>query len=323
MSKIFNPLRLRWILLIFLAILTASVIIIISKDDYYIKDEQFRRLLEKVFVPLILGITGSFLILFSGYRRLLKDLEQIERDKESRKLRRFWNHNDSSFKYTICYGKDGGHYVDNNSMQVRSSRPTVESLVLIKQTLRNIYHIEKVTIEEIQLTPENRQRLKEGNIIILGGPLSINGMQDFSEDLDLPFKYNSGMEERTISTSDIDLKSIANNGHITSDYASVTRVFDSDKNRVIFWFSGNYGLGTFASVLYFTNNSFLLSMNQSDLHLGKGFGSEFMIQQFIVKVDNINNNRIDMDHRNISISYVKIKEESPEIQRAISRFLLG
>jgi hypothetical protein len=322
MSKIFNSLHLRWIILIFLAVLTASAIIIFSPniDTRY---HGFQRLLEKVVVPLILGITGSFLILFSGYHRLLKDLEQIEIDKESRELKKFWNSRNSNLKYTICYGKDGGHYVDSSITQVRASRPTVESLVLIRQTLRDIYHIEKVAIEEMQLTPENMKKLEEGNIIILGGPLSINCMNEFSVNLDLPFKYNPSIGDRTISASGVDLKSTTNNSHVTSDYASVTRIFDESKNRVIFWFSGNYGLGTFASVLYFTNNNSLLSMDKNNSHLGKGFGAEFMIQQFIVKVEKIKDNRINIDHEDISIFDVKTKKSSPRIQDAIKIFLRG
>jgi hypothetical protein len=103
-------LRLRWILLLFLAIFTASIIIVISPllDKIPSRGVTIRRLLEMIVVPLIIGITSAFLIIFFGYNRLLKTLDQIEHDKESGELKKFW----SSGKYTICYGKYGGLYVD-------------------------------------------------------------------------------------------------------------------------------------------------------------------------------------------------------------------
>jgi hypothetical protein len=77
-------LRLRWRLLLFLAVFTASIIIGFSPSQ----NETIRRLLEMIVVPLIIGITSAYLIIFFGYSSLLKTLDQIERDKESGELKK-------------------------------------------------------------------------------------------------------------------------------------------------------------------------------------------------------------------------------------------
>jgi hypothetical protein len=311
-------LRLRWILLLFLSIFTASIIIVISPllDTIPSLGVTIRRLLEMIVVPLIIGITSAFLIIFFGYNRLLKTLDQIERDKESGELKKFW----SSGKYTICYGKYGGLYVDNNAKLERASRPTIESLVLIRQMLRNI-HGEDVPIEEVQLTLQSTEKLKEGNIIILGGPLSIKLMEKFSKDLDLPYQYIEN-GQRSFRMSGDTQSSTFENGQITSDYASVVRIFDSEKNRMILWFSGNYGLGTFASVLYFTKNKSLLSTDNKFLPSNEGYDKKTVLKQFIVKVESIKNNQIDTGHEDITVHAVQTKDDSAKIQKAISRLLL-
>lgn len=308
-------LRLRWILLLFLAIFTASIIICISSPLK--NDDLIKNLLNMIVVPLITSITGSFLIIFFGYNRLLKTLDQIERDKESGELKKFW----SSGKYTICYGKYGGLYVDNNAKLERASRPTIESLVLIRQMLRNI-HGEDVPIEEVQLTPKSTEKLKEGNIIILGSPLSIKLMEKFSKDLDLPYQYLGNEGKRSFCMSGDTISSYFENDQIKSDCASVVRIFDSEKNRVILWFSGNYGLGTFASVLYFTKNESLLSTDSKFLSSNEGYEKKTVLKQFIVKVASIKNDRINTGHEDITVHAVQTKDDSAKIQDAISRLLL-
>jgi hypothetical protein len=304
--------RLRWRILLFLAVFTASIIIGFSP----LLNATIRRLLEMIIVPLIIGITSAYLIIFFGYNSLLKTLDQIERDKESGELKKFW----SSGKYTICYGKYGGLYVDNNVKLERASRPTIESLVLIRQMLRNI-HGEDVPIEEVQLTPESTKKLKEGNIIILGGPLSIKLMEKFSKDLDLPYQYIENGQKRSIQMPGNELSSTFDDDQITSDCASVVRIFDSEKKRVILWFSGNYGLGTFASVLYFTKNKFLLSTNNKFLPSNEGSEEKTVLKQFIIKVTNIKDNRINTGHKDISVFDVQTKDNSEKVQDAISRLV--
>jgi hypothetical protein len=308
-------LRLRWRLLLFLAVFTASIIICFSPSQ----NETIRRLLEMIVVPLIIGITSAYLIIFFGYSSLLKTLDQIERDKESGELKKFWSSGKYT-KYTICYGKYGGLYVDNNTKLERASRPTIESLVLIRQMLRNI-HGEDVPIEEVQLTPESTKKLKEGNIIILGGPLSIKLMEKFSKDLDLPYQYIENGQKRSIQMPGNELSSTFDGDQITSDCASVVRIFDSEGKRVILWFSGNYGLGTFASVLYFTKNKFLLSTNNRFLPSNEGSEEKTVLKQFIIKVTKIEDNRINTGHKDISVFDVQTKDDSEKVQDAISRLV--
>ena len=248
-----------------------------------------------VLIPLLTNMAAAYTVILLGYNQILKGLEQRERRRALGKVIDFWRLPGKSTQCFIVFGGDPPTMEDDK--ELRSSHATFFSIFALREALKKV-HGDRINIVEKAASdlPLNWEGLEDANVIILGGYLSIDRMEYVQDKLQLTFVQDfSDKNERQIKrkvgkgeqyTSDIKDKKISR------DFAIVTRIFDKRRNRTIFWFSGNYGIGTFASVLFFTTPEFL----ERDVSV-----DATKLTQFIVHVDGIVDNKIDQSHRDIEL----------------------
>lgn len=254
--------------------------------DRYKNTLWFSGMLE----PFLINMLATFAVLFLGYNRLVKHLDQQAQRRELGSVIDFWSFQNPSRGFLIIYGGELGSFIDDTRTQ--SSLSTIYSIARIEEILRKIYgnsiSIETKSVGDIKDLSNYRQRY----IIILGGYLSIPQMKEAQTELGLPFVQDfDHPPARKIMTQSLSggaatWESLIENGPVRMDYALVTRLAAGGAS--VLWFSGNSGLGTYGSVLFFT------SPNPTE------DGTKFPVEgarQFIIEVQDIQDNKIDASHR--------------------------
>jgi len=211
------------------------------------RKEESMYWLYTVVSSLFISMLATYLVVFFGLDTFQEYVRDVESRKKSWEACKFWGLWDRDIrKVTICYGGTLGEWLDDKVS--KSSLATVYSIERLKDFFRN--HLDGSVQVGVHAFGENCSRLLpanalDGDLIVLGGYISIKPLKDIHKKF--RFYQNFDDENDRILVANGDIRSNKVDGMITSDVCLVT-VVDAGSGRRLYWFSGNYGLGTYGAI---------------------------------------------------------------------------
>jgi len=202
--------------------------------------------------------------------------------------------------FCIIYGGKLGAFRDDEHQH--SSLATIYSLQALKEMFGKIFDKQFAPVDKaFDRVNAKEEAAAPYNIILLGGYVSIPVLEEFPKRAKLPYRQDfSDPDRRLIRVVDEERVSVLDEhtNHIVEDYALVTIAVESS-GRHLFWFSGNYGIGTYGALLAATRNN-------PRLQMGKPEPGHYY--QAVIRVWSVKESTLDPEHKEIEIyDYVTSK----------------
>jgi hypothetical protein len=243
---------------------------------------------------IAVNVMTSFVAVLLGINHLEREIRNQERLRQLTNLIGFWGReNFRSEGFKIFYGGKLGAFRDDE--QQYSSLATIYGVQALTEMFNNIFPGQDAP-EHMSFDNVKPNDAKRGSyhVILLGGYMSIKVLERFPDLADLQYTQDfSDPEMRRIRIgrkTDIATE-LDDRNDITTDYAMVTIAVE-ESGRHLFWFSGNYGIGTYGALLTATRNEECCRFE----HPGKG-----RFYQAIIKVSSVRESSIEPDHEDITI----------------------
>lgn len=238
-----------------------------------------------------------YVVLFLGFHHFQTIYEILVSKNRMNFTYELWestNAKKNGFK--IYFGGDLGSMRDD--MPTKSCLATHYSIHLLTDNLIKCYGKKiKIHTEPFPLATKENHIEKHMDIIILGGHVAIPKLKQFSESSGFIFyqNFDDPDNRRIIFSAEKSRNYVSKLGGDASndvDYALLTIVVEKHSGRHLYWFSGNFGIGTYGAVI--------MATRKNHPKLRKPTPGRY--NQYIIRVNDIYNERITESHGSIDIA---------------------
>jgi len=241
------------------------------------------------------NIAAVLMLAIVGYDKMLEDIKRKENLQRLGTVEQFWRMPDvKSRSIVIVYGGNLGTFLDNTD--VPTSLATVYGIHELKHFFESYWNCgDSVKVFSEDEFVQNRKECTRAHLILLGGAMSIKSKELSSVILALNVAQSGDDQHRQLIPTiqrDLTYPSHKNEkGDVEVDYGIVVGTIERESKRHFYWFSGNYGLATYAGILLATQE--------------RGDGTFKRLEEgkackVVIEVCNIINSKLTRNHENIS-----------------------
>jgi hypothetical protein len=207
-----------------------------------------------------ISLIASFAAVLVGVNSLQRYIDATDRKKKLGNMKDFWEVEDPKAGFVIVFGGQIGDFLDDE--------PTVTSEATMRSLAKLMAAIMEVHGSTVDIFVENYVDFKKAehgnrNLVLLGGYLSVPPVEDIAIEASFPYRQNlQDSENRLIIRSGDGVASVERKSErkidskskpVLLDWAFIAKVQEVDVKKTAFFFSGNYGAGTYAAVLAATS----------------------------------------------------------------------
>lgn len=298
---IFNKLKIHITYVQFLMFIFVVLIISICVGSAYYVDgleNQSTKTILNSIIAMLINISSSLVILFLGFEKFKSVLDRELHKSSYGKLYELWYGGIGNRKYFLFYGGSLGTFREKENHT--SSLATAYSIQVIKSCLVDKMRVAERILHKSIEENINLSDIENNNIILLGGISSLE-YKSFFLKKNFPclfIEQHVSGDDRSIcfvdEGSEFKTKTIFNNDRkIIRDVAIITIARDI-YGLNLYWINGNFGLGTYASVLFLTGSMY------DHKFISLPDNGKFV--QFAIEVTNIVDEQLSEEHRAISLT---------------------